>query len=91
MQLFDHDLPGWRNICPLVKILDAFTNINKYARRSGIETDEEEVILERLTYLIVEKVGPNVLISYNVHRDRFRAKFDLYSKLPDGAKERDSS
>jgi hypothetical protein len=56
-----------------------------------MEAYEEEVKLERLTYLIVEKVGPSVLISYNVLRDRVRAKFDLYSKLLDAAKDEDSS
>jgi hypothetical protein len=32
--------------------------------------------LERLTYLIIGKVGPGVLIRYNVLRDRLRAEYE---------------
>ncbi len=38
------------------------------------ESECEE--LERLTYLIVGKVGPRVLIRYNALRDRLRAKYE---------------
>ena len=41
-----------------------------------METDDEKVALERLTYLIVEKVGPHVLISYNLLRDKLKAEYD---------------
>ena len=40
-----------------------------------MEAEDENVTLEQLTYLIVEKVGPRVLISYNLLRDKLRARF----------------
>ena len=41
-----------------------------------MDTDPESVALERLTYLIVEKVGPHVLISYNLLRDKLKAEYE---------------
>ena len=41
-----------------------------------MEADYDEVQLERLTYLIVEKVGPHILISYNLLRDKLREKYE---------------
>ena len=41
-----------------------------------IEEDPESVELERLTYLIVEKVGTHILISYNLLRDKILAKYE---------------
>jgi hypothetical protein len=51
-----------------------------------MEAEEDNVTLERLTYLIVEKVGPSVLISYNRLRDKLRAKF-LYYELGEQARD----
>jgi hypothetical protein len=65
-------------------------NIKEQVRCTGMEAEEENETLERLTYLIVEKVGPNVLISYNLLRDKLRAKF-LYYELRDSAKDDENS
>jgi hypothetical protein len=65
-------------------------NIKEQVRCTGMEAEEENETLERLTYLIVEKVGPNVLISYNLLRDKLRAKF-LYYDLRDLAKDDENS
>ncbi len=48
-------------------------------------TDDEQVALERLTYLIVEKVGPHVLISYNLLRDKLKTEYgahERYNRAP---------
>jgi hypothetical protein len=46
----------------------------RFWRLRMYESESEE--LERLTYLIVGKVGPRVLIRYNALRDRLRAKYE---------------
>ena len=74
----------------MVKELHACMNIKEQVRCTGMEAEEENETLERLTYLIVEKVGPNVLISYNLLRDKLRAKF-LYYDLRDLAKDDENS
>jgi len=38
--------------------------------------DDESEELERLAYLIVEKVGPHVLISYNLLRDKLKVRYE---------------
>ena len=52
-----------------------------------MEIEDEGVTLERLTYLIIEKVGPSVLISYNVLRDKLKEEFDLHHKLLEETKD----